>query len=272
MIKLTKQEFDNMRMNTNYVLIKPDRLSNDEFITNGGLKLYIEIRGEHIEEHINVWGTVIKSPSGLYYENLEQGSLPWYTELEIEDGDKVLYDFVAASQCLAKLYDKEYEGDDGGRYFFYEGELYMFLRYSDLQLIKREDEITMLNGYVLISPVYEKINSSIFMPDHIRNRTSLRYGVVEYKGSMIKKYATNIPSEEEKTDYCFNIQIKDGKPLNIKNTDISVGDYIAFEPMSDIELEIGMHAKIQKKYFRMQRRDIICIIPKELIEKFSLRN
>lgn len=248
-------------MMANYVLIKPDVLGCDEFITKGGLKLYIDTQSLP-ELHINCWGKVAKNPMGLYYKNMTQGTLNWDTECETEIGDHVLYDFVAAAQALGKLYDKNFECDDT-KYLFCEDELYIVLRYDSLFLAKRNDEMIMLNGYVLVTPVEEEIKSSlVLIPEHIKKKQSLKYGIVAAKGSMINEYATITPHDPIETDYCFTIQIKEGKECRIKHTDIEIGDMICFERLNDITIEYDVHKKLDKNYFRMQRRDIVAIINK----------
>ena len=258
-MRISKSELEAMKMMPNYVLVKPDRLAEDEYNLKSGIKLYIDTKYE-TSLHINIWGTVVKSPRKLFYKNLTDGSLPWDTDLEISEGDYVMYDFVAAAQALGKLYDPNFEGDDT-KYIFCEDELYIVFRYNDLFLKKKGDDITMLNGFVLVEPVSEdEISSDVIIL--LEQKQSVRYGIVAYKGSMIREYFSIHPKEPIVRDYCYEIQVKDGVPCNIKGKDIGVGDKICFDKYADIDCEVETHQKLPKKYFRMQRKEIAAIIPK----------
>ena len=250
-MKLTREELNRIKCISNFCLIRPDVLGNDSYEISGGIKIYLD-NVAHPENAINVWGTIIKNPATLSYKNCTEGTMPWETTIETKEGDHVLYDFVTAAQALGKLYDKSYEYDDN-KYLLCGDDLYILMKYSDIFLVKKDEEITMLNGFILIEPVdEEEVKSSlIYMPDFIKKKQSLKYGRVAHKGSLIKSYSTILRLDKEECD----------------NTDVEVGDYVCFDRLSDIEIEFSTHQKLTKKYFRMQRKDFLAIIPEKIIVK-----
>lgn len=243
-MKLEKEELVRMAMLNNSVLIKPDRLSEDELKTHSGIKLYLDTRFE-TANHINVWGKVVKAPDKLFFKQGSEKSMVWDTDIEIQEGDYVMYDFVAAAQALGKLYDKNFEGNDT-KYIFCEDELYLVLQYQHLILKKSGNDITMLNGYVLVEPTQEtEVDSKkIILLDHIKKKDSLRYGIVAHKGSLIREYLVLFSDQDVICD----------------NTDVEVGDKIVFDKYADIACEVELHQKLNKKFFRMQRKEILAIL------------
>jgi co-chaperonin GroES (HSP10) len=239
-MRISREELSKMVAMTNVIVVKPELLGVNEKKLENGIKLYLETSYSP-EIWINVWGKVIKNPLSLFYHFPHENSLGWKTDIETKEGDYVLYNFVSAAQALGKLYNPLHESDDS-RWFFCEEELYLFLRYDDIFLAKREDEIVMMNGFIMVEALdEEEVKSSIIkIPDHIRKKRSMLYGKVTNIGSRINEY------------YGYE---------NYGDTfDVKKGDVICFEKFFNIELEVDAIRKLDKPYYRIHRKNIMAIV------------
>jgi co-chaperonin GroES (HSP10) len=125
-----------------------------------------------------------------------------------------------------------------------EGEIYMFIRYSDLILAKRCEELTMLNGFILCEPMEEEklseIRKTLVLPEYLKKRMSLKYTKVVKIGSRNQEYLND--------DYC-----RDGN-------EVREGDVVLYEKNYNIECEFDTHQKLGNRYFRIQRKNFAAIV------------
>lgn len=116
-------------------------------------------------------------------------------------------------------------------------------------------DIIPLNGYCIIEPVgneeYEELEKKfselgLRMPELMRRKHSIKYGIVKYIGKPNEEYWWNGKTVRDTDEGC----------------DIKVGDKIVMRKSSDIPLEYEHHASLEgrKKFFRVQRRYIIAVL------------
>lgn len=212
----------------NQVLIRPLK-DNDQYLCKDGkTKLYVDTT-YHPEYHTCVIGEVISTPVNLIYNKKNQETMEWKTEIEIQKGDIVYYDIYWAVNSLTTMNPRWVEQD---------GKKYIFIPYQDLILAKRNNEIIMLNGYCLVEPIDKDFNTNIIIPDMMKGHDEIR-GKVAKIGSCNTEYINKIYSDDK----------------NVKE-----GDFIIMDKCCDIEVEYDLHRTLDKKYWRVQRRNMICVI------------
>jgi len=252
-MRINKEELKNIRCVSNNVLIRVEKICNDNIELKNGKKLYLAA-DFNPDNNMNVIGTIIKKPDRIVYnkKGAPQQSLGWLTDVEVNEGDTVYMDYVAIAQAYGKYLHTKDEQVNTEQIVFCEQELYVFLNYGHLIFSKKKEKIKMLNGYVLLSPVMEKGLSSktVVLSDDSKLIQSERFAKVEYKGSLIRDYFDFDNSGD--------------------NFDVNIGDIVTFDKWNDIEVEYTMHQKLNKKYFRMQRKNISSVIPKEMYDKLGI--
>jgi hypothetical protein len=245
-MKLTHEEFDRMRMQNNMVLIKPDRMFNDRIYFKDGTPFLIEpLRNDPSEERARcITGEVVRVPEVLRV-GLDTEGMEWQTHMELKPGDQVLYSWMAVARALS--HNKTVEVD---------GQVYLMINYGFIFLTKRSDGIRLINGYILVSPLKDEFKTDLIVPDMIKNRHSGKFGIVEHISEENAFYVVgdeNIALDQRTTCVCTD-------PLTVYDRKISIGDRIIFDQNCDIPLETDMFETLDKTYFRMQRRNVICII------------
>ncbi len=166
------------------------------------------------EDHVEIINEVMAVPERLKFNE-------WETEMQLKVGDTVLVNYLAIMKA-----EKVYVGSN----------IYLNVPYEKIILAKRGDEIIMLNGYVLLEPIYiEQLKSDtiIFLPskqDEHKDR-----GIVRFFGIPNKRY-----TEEHHTD--------DGT--------INIGDKVLLDHGYFSKLERGYRPTIGD-YWVVQRRNIV---------------
>lgn len=221
-----------MKLVPNRVLVKPDFHQKEVSFSNGDT-FQIDKRFAH-EKHAPTTGIVINTSPELIPE-----FMPWKTPLEVRPGDFAVYSYESAMYCL---------DPDRGRILHDENnEMYFMIDYEDIFSVKREGTVIPVNGYLLVSPVTEQINTSISLPAHIAEYTSVKFGRVEYVGTRNECYYSGVRVRDDVYDI---------------REEIIPGDLIVFSEASDLPLEYDIHKSFEdkKSFFRMQRRDILLIL------------
>jgi co-chaperonin GroES (HSP10) len=247
---LTHQEVAKIRPLNNHVLVKLNRKS-DELILQGGGKIYIDNTFEE-EKHVPVTGTVVAYPHKLYYNN-KPGighSMPWDTDIEIQQGDYVIFYYMAVVNCLGTI-DKP---GGNGKYFKDEdGGEYIMITYNNLFVARRDQRIIPLNGYLIVEPIEDEAflrekerfeKAKMILP---RNYTRLfaKEGIVRFLGTPLREYR----DRDKRGDLRFTDE----------GMDIHHGQRIMIQKSADLPLEYDTHASLKgrKKFLRVQRRYIL---------------
>jgi co-chaperonin GroES (HSP10) len=229
--KISKEDLDAIQIphDSNMVIVKITHM-NAESKTKSGIIL---IGDEDFKPaiHAERWGYIHRACPNLYYEPKTPGSMPWETDVEVEEGDKVWFDFNQALQAYT------YEC---------EGVLYKLMSYQFLHMAQKPNsDVLPLNGYVLFTEFEPKVESDILLTTNIDKK----YGVVEYVGT---------PNRDYEVNHMFDYNYYDG-------IDLSPGDHVLFESgTSCFPLESGMHNEFSDtRYVMQQRKRIVAVVNKE---------
>ena len=229
----------------NNILIKLDKL-NDSIRLKDGLLLYIDTTFDP-EKHATVTGEVIALPSRLQYTGKPNKGMPWKNNLEVKIGDRVVMYYLSVTNCFRpETYKAIIEGEDR----------YVFIQYQNILAFVRDDQIVPTNGYCLVEPVEN--------PEWVRVKERMeKVGLQAVRLS--EKSNTDVVYARVK--YCGrpNDEYVDDKHCD-QGVDVSPGDIVVMRRISDIPLEYDLHAKIDggKKYWRVQRRNILAIYEKSI--------
>ena len=212
------------RVLNNRVLVKTRQRVTEERTASGIYKIAPSEVDWRPAEHTNRISEVVLVPDRLFYSEAPKDwdSMPWDTDMELQKGDIVWHDFLAAHNCPVATTDLQPD------------EEYKLLSYQDIYLAKRGEELICLNGYVLCEEVWEE---SLL----IERSVNKKLGKVALLGNPNRSYRQSKQSDE--------------------GVDIKVGDVI-IKRRKDIHilLESEDHRVLDKPYFRIQRRDIYGIL------------
>ncbi len=215
-----------MQILFNHVLIKIDR-ENDELLLQSGHKLYLDT-SYNKEAHYPRVGKVIKAPEMLYFDREEpRRSSRFDTPVEIQEGDTVIYHYLAIENSRARFASLKKHIDPA----------LDMIPYDTIFLCIRNGEVIPVNGYVIVEPLDETIETSLEIPDSARTYSKTK-GIIRYLGKPVNGYLEWV--DDEDTD------------------EIQVGDTICYGAENCVPFEYDLHQQLDKgkKLFRMQRRDI----------------
>ena len=244
MINLTKEELGNFTPTNNMVLLEP--VIDTSKVTFGEMELKLDT-SFHPENHVRVINRIVSLPKCLKFSmNVNKyRSMEWETEMELKYGDIVWINYLAGLKATQIQVDEKY---------------YILLPYSQIYLAKREKEIKtfkkiketvlMLNGYVIVESIKEKIQSVIDIPD----KENMRVMRIVNLGRPNKRY----------------------KEISVFDDDyLRVNDRVVMKNVHHRKLEYDIHARFEKKYYITQRPRILGVLGKRTIfqhlsHKFSV--
>lgn len=156
----------------------------------------------HLEDMVNIVGTVVSLPRSISKLNIDNG----YSMDDIKVGDMLIFSF----SVIYDFYQKEHEGELLFRNrIFYNGKDYWMADISKVFAIIRGEEIIMINGFVM-AETYEE--DKIFtQPEAVRSKKTKSSKVI-----WVGKPRTN------------------KKPINIKR-----GDTIYYNPKKTQKYQIN---------------------------------
>lgn len=217
------------RIPQNYVLVEVGELYQDKVILKNGSDIIVDPSYEP-EKHHQVSGIVKAVPDTLYFDKTDiEFSVEYVSPIEIEEGDIVFFHYLQISNALSNDYIINKDGV-----------VSIFVRYDQCFCVIRDNEIKMLNGWILLEPIdYKDRPNSLFntnLPSHRQKKDPLR-GKIAHIGNPVEEYFWG----------------------NEKDDDINVeeGDVVTFLPHSDIPLEYRFHQSLNNVYFRVQRKDLL---------------
>lgn len=244
----------NIEIQNNYLLIKPDK--DFEKLKMGLLIGTIPMTEAR---HYSVTGTVLIAPKRLIYrgeqikklraktggrfgdddikelKNIVVGSMEYKTDLELQPGDKVWFDYLAHINANTEMKTMDIAGH---------GECF-FIDYSRCFIREREGERIPINGYIWIKQVYRNsrdLGSGLIEPETVDNRVP-GHAVVVKTGKPIQEYLSALHSD-------------------FPDTEIKEGDLIAFAENAATPLEYTLHETDGlQKLFKIKRKDIHGVIP-----------
>lgn len=216
------------RIPTNYVLVEQDLEHNEEVELSSGAKLYVDPTFEP-EKHSKIKGKVLAVPDKIYFDKIDEASMEYDVDMDVQVGDEVYFHYLSSGKAVK-----------GRMTYEVDGKRCIFIPYDKLFFAKRGDDVIMLNGWMLVEPIEDTIDTTLVIPDTMRGH-SKKIGKIKHCGSHVRKYKFY-------PDVCeHNITVADG-------------DRVIFTKHSDIPVEYDLHNTLGTKVFRMQRKDIIAII------------
>lgn len=226
-----------MRGGINYVVVKLDP-ENDRIKLKSGTEIFIDTSydpGKHVVRTGEVVGLPLSLRGG--------GDMPWDTDMELREGDRVVMYYLAVQNCLSKEQKKYYRKD---------GQTLIFIKYHNIYAAIRNGKIIPINGFVLAEPMedpeWERVvadakSKGIDLPDLRPPRfKEVTFGKIAYVGTPVKKYFGPHQSDD--------------------GVNIRPGDRVVMRRIRDIPVEYEYHAKLDggKKYYRVRRPDILAIL------------
>ena len=222
-----------VRLMNNFVLVKPTRAHNELDMSNGE-KLFIDPSFDK-EKHAPTSGVVVNVPEKLYFGRNQSNTNEYDVDMELQVGDTIVFHFLTYQTCIDRKW-----------FMVLDNELYLMVKYDCIFIARRKDKVIPINGWVVVEPLVETIETTIELPDHIKNKSSLTKGIVKYLGSPVRNYSWD-----------FDHKSKYGADTD----EIKVGDTVMFSAEDSIPLQYEMHAIIDKgtELYRMHRKDIFLL-------------
>lgn len=196
----------NIEMMCNYVLV--EYTPGDTSKTVSGIIVPIDSLDE--ADHISRTGFVVKVPKYLdyfkpkkefkylsqYEQNRFMGSMNWKTDIDVQVGDEVCFNFQESINAYTYKFEDRY---------------FKSIHYQDIIAAKRGDEYIMCNGYVLLEEMTETEEILGYSKENIIQGK----GVIAYSGTPNHEYKIQ---ERQYGKYAYRSDPK--TPL--KNGDIAV--------------------------------------------------
>lgn len=253
---MLKIELEKLRIPENLVLIKPD--PDFEFVTihpedGEDVKIWIGYDPETMAQHYGVTGKVLKLPEQLSFrldalEKAKKGmsthrtpgeaklindittsSLDYEVENELQEGDKVWFDYLNQISVFDEKRLVEVEGHG----------ICFFVRYDTLYCYERDNEIKLLNGWVWI----ERLKADDITPAGLHLPGSRKETRVPKKARIVK---ASVPIKRYKDKYHSE------EPVELKE-----GQEILFDDRFGHPVEYELHRTIHNK-------EVLCIRRKNM--------
>lgn len=216
--KLPKQ------MLNNNVLVRVDLNPTEDVVLDSGIIMCGYASSEWNDaEAMPRFGEVIMMPNRLVemdFSNMHSANMmEWGTEIEVEVGDIVYFGAMIAANAES---------------FIYEDTLYLLIPYSRIICRVREDAVTPVNGYCLLSEKMDKQHAKGIITSHA-DKVNRRRGKITHVGRA--------------NDYYFGEDAVDAE--------VEVGDEVVFSGKFLGRLESDVFAQLPKGTSYTQRRWII---------------
>jgi co-chaperonin GroES (HSP10) len=211
---------DNPLNNQVIVKIKPE-----EYERLKGFELDNTFKDSHLSVTA---GEIVSVPKSIRYNKGRPSEISWETTLEVEIGDTVIFHYLCFYNATIS------DGDISGKIFEKDGETFLYVSYSQLFLAVRDEEIIMLNGYVLAEKT--KIEHKLDVPEEFQDLKNIF--TITHNGSNNKQYVH--------------------KQYN--DADVEVGNLVLTKKNCDVPLQYPHFNLLEKEYVRIQKNNIIAKI------------
>jgi hypothetical protein len=227
-----------MRIIADYVLIKPD--STHKLVLSTGLELYFDPRYEK-EKAAPQSGIVMAVPEKLRFTHkVGSPSVKYNVDMELQVGDRVVFNFLAFEQATSS----KMVIDEG-----------ILVRYDEIYVAIRDEEVICINGTVVVKPDYEKINSILLLPESVKHKK------LKVSGEVV--YASKEPHREERFNQGINTMacpmVVDENGFRELGRYVQPGDHVQFHFSNAIPLQhyYELHGVVSKNLlYRMKHTDI----------------
>jgi hypothetical protein len=145
------ESLENVKIPQNHVIVKlPDTykmmLNNEVSIRGISIKTHFEPA-----THAPRYGTVAVVPEKLVFG---VGGMGWKTDMEVQAGDTVWFNYLICLMALGKLLNPHYTNPEKN-YIIVGEDIYVILPYEGLIVAKRGGDVICLNSYVIGEQQYE---------------------------------------------------------------------------------------------------------------------
>jgi hypothetical protein len=220
----------------NHILVKP-HMKRDEVELNSGLKLHLDTTID-VEKHLPTFGEVIELPRDTFFMIGSPMSLSFDVGIEVEPGDKVFFHYLM----------KELVETSGMVFKDENNEPLWLVPYDQIFFSIRSDKFIPVNGFILVELMEgnEYEDGILEMPDSVKNLKSTKFAKIIHAGEPVKGFSSE-PMEVEYED------------------DMKEGDIIMYSTNSDLPIQSELYNDVykDKKLYRMQRKDVIAVIPEK---------
>lgn len=213
-------DLDKFTIPHNRVLVELDPLATEK--TLGGI--YV-VKDHDFAAHAVRWGKVIKIPKNLYCQVGDTSSMSWECDIDIQEGDEI---------CM--IHQDSYYGLP----FYYKDVYHRLVDYGGIILARRDGEIIMCNGFILLEKVFEVVRAGVYEKE-VEDK---RWGVIKAVGKPNRRY------KSYDKDYKKEVLKLDSQ------VGLKVGDKVFIEDISRVfELEDWAHAILDnRKIFKVASR------------------
>jgi hypothetical protein len=164
----------------NSVLVEVEDFVYDTVKTESGLTLAVD-NSWTVSQYAVRHGKVVLLPDRLISWKENSRAMTWETDIDVRIGDTVWFYGITSQDC-EKL--------------SFQGKKLMVLSYEDLYLAKREEQVIMLNGNVLLEPIIKTVKALSYES----NTTDHIFAKVAYIGK------NNYEYEHDKED-CSDLKV-----------------------------------------------------------------
>jgi co-chaperonin GroES (HSP10) len=219
------------RIPSSFVLVEIDSLFHENILFQDGRELLIDPTYEP-EKHLQTSGIVHTVPDSLYFNKKDMhDSMEYDVPIELKKGDKVFFHYLQLDTAIKRK-----------MLLTIDDKLHAFIRYDQCFCAIRDDEFITLNGWMLLEPygLEDEVTSELIQTKipRSRRRSHPLKGKIVHLGTPVNEYLWS-------------------KHESDKGVNVEVGDNVMFTPHSDIPLEYDMHQKLDKIYYRVQRKDLL---------------
>ena len=169
-------------------------------------------------------------------EFLNKKNTPWETDVEIREGDKIIVVFHPTLKANVIIDDN--------------GDEYRFIPYHSIIAKINNDKLEPINGYIIFTPVYEKIETSLHS-EFIKPKIDYTQGKIAFLSNPNKQYYLNNEQDYDRSDYGIDIKIGDTVKFLLKHN------------LYAIKLEDELHRKLDEEYYCCHRHRIATVIKNE---------
>lgn len=215
----------------NHVLVEVDCLRHKKIAFKSGYEVIVDPSFKP-EEHANTNGIVRTIPESIYFNRKDViESAQYLSDIDVKVGDKVYFHYLQIN--IAVKHRKFIEED---------GKFFVFISHDSLFCGIRGYDMIMFNGWMLLEPIErasEKEVKIIMTLPKDRQKPDPLKGKIVNAGGVVKEYFYGSETDE--------------------GIEVDIGDTVIFLPHSDIPLEYNMHQDLDKKYFRVQRKELLSV-------------
>lgn len=221
-----------MKLLNNMVAIRP--YPADEIRLKTGEKLYLDIR---FEEYLNAQtaGEVVGIPDRLIYNPKLDNCLDWETDMELQIGDTVIFNYLAVKNARHMMH-------------IMEGNI-VCMPYDKIYTVIRNGEVICVNGFILVAPEIESVETFLDIPENALHK-SKQIGRVLYAGKPNRAYRME------------TLLTGSSGPDNA----VEPGDRVVFNWNDAIPIQPNaeLRGEIKREViYRMQHKDVHAIVPNE---------